>query len=78
MDHLPISNLYSAANGCLLKVAEMSAKLSNYERAIGIYEEVGKKSLDNNLTKWSVKDYLFRGMLCRLCTTVRPSSISIF
>jgi len=73
-DYYDGENTTSAANGCLLKVAEMSAKLANYERAIGIYEEVGKKSLDNNLTKWSVKDYLFRGMLCHLCTTDMVSS----
>jgi len=73
-DYYEGENSTSAANACLLKVAEMSAKLEKYERAIGIYETVAKKSLDNNLLKWSAKDYFFRGLLCHLCTTDLVSS----
>jgi len=61
-------NSNSAANGCLLKVAQYAAQLEKYDKAIEIYEDVARKSLDNNLMKWSVKDYFFRAILCYLCS----------
>jgi len=62
-------NSSSAANTCLLKVAQYAAQLEKYDQAIEVYEEVARKSLDNNLTKWSVKDYFFKAILCYLCST---------
>jgi len=62
-------NSSSASNSCLLKVAQYAAQLEKYDQAIEIYEEVARKSLDNNLTKWSVKDYFFKAILCYLCST---------
>ncbi|KAJ1635491.1 soluble NSF attachment protein alpha isoform [Pavlovales sp. CCMP2436] len=56
----------SSANQCLLKVAAFSAQLGNYARAIELYEEISTASLDNNLLKWSVKDYFQRALLCQL------------
>lgn len=56
----------SSANSCLLKVAQFSAQLENYSKAIELYEKVAKASLDNNLLKWSCKDYFFRATLCYL------------
>jgi len=58
----------SAANSCLLKVAQFSAQLERYDRAVEIYEQVANTSLDNNLLKWSVKDYLMRAGLCILAS----------
>ncbi|PIA17784.1 TPR-like protein [Coemansia reversa NRRL 1564] len=54
------------ANGCLLKVASLSAQLEKYDRAIEIFETIAEGSLDNQLTKWSVKDYFLKAALCRL------------
>ncbi len=56
----------SSSNACLLKVALFSAQLERYKDAIEIYERIAAKSIDNNLLKWSVKDYLFRAGLCHL------------
>ncbi|KAJ2230503.1 vesicular-fusion protein S17 [Coemansia sp. RSA 1722] len=56
----------SLANKCLLKVAGFAAQLQNYERAIAIFESIAEASLDNQLTKWSVKDYFLKAALCRL------------
>ena len=56
----------AAGNGCLLKVALFSAQLERYKDAITIYEKVAAKAIDNNLLKWSVKDYFFRAGLCHL------------
>jgi alpha-soluble NSF attachment protein len=56
----------SSSNACLLKVALFSAQLERFKEAIEIYEKIAAKSIDNNLLKWSVKDYLFRAGLCHL------------
>jgi len=58
----------SSANQCLLKVAQFAAEKENYEKAYEIYENIAKGAVDNNLLKWSVKDYLFKAGLCRLAT----------
>lgn len=58
----------SSAGSCLLKVAQLSAQLEKYERAIELYEQVAKTSLENNLLKWSVKEYFLRAGLCHLCS----------
>jgi len=58
----------SAANQCLLKVALFSAQLERYDKAIELYEKVAAASIDNNLIKWSVKDYFLRAGLCHLAT----------
>lgn len=60
-------NSTSSANGCLLKVAQYSAQLERYDKAIEIFEKVAKASVDNNLLKWSVKDYFLKAGLCYLC-----------
>lgn len=38
-----------------------------YDRAIQIYEAVGKNSMNNNLLKYSVKGYLLNAGLCQIC-----------
>jgi len=43
--------------------------LEKYDKAIEIYEKVASGSLDNNLLKWSVKEYFFKAGLCHLCTS---------
>lgn len=57
----------AAANKCLLKVAQFSAQLEKYARAIEIYEQVGTASIDNPLLKYGAKDHFFRAGLCHLC-----------
>ena len=57
----------SSANKCMLKVAEYSATLEKYEKAIKIYEQVAAASLENQLLKYAAKDQFFRASLCHLC-----------
>ena len=57
----------STANGCKLKVAELSATAERYQVAIDAFEEVAKASMGNNLLKFSVKGYLLNAGICRLC-----------
>lgn len=37
------------------QIAALSAQLEDYQKAIGLFEEVAKASLDNNLLRYSVK-----------------------
>jgi len=60
-------NSTSTANGCLLKVAQFCADAKDFKKAIKLFEDVSKSSLGNKLTTYSVKDYLFKAMLCILC-----------
>ncbi|KAK9154063.1 hypothetical protein Sjap_001543 [Stephania japonica] len=57
----------TSANQCRLKVAQFSAQLEQYQKAIEIYEDVARQSLNNNLLKYSVKGYLLNAGLCQLC-----------
>lgn len=55
---------------CLLKVANLSAALGSYEKAISVYQEVTRRSVDSPLLKYSVKEYIFRELLCQMCVDV--------
>ena len=59
----------SSANQCYLKFAQYSAALGDYKSAISCYESVARKSLDNNLLKYSVKEYLFNAGMCQILLT---------
>ena len=59
-------NKSSEAGKCLLKVAQFSAQLEKYERAIEIFEQVGKAYLNNSLLKFSARALLLKGGLCHL------------
>ena len=56
----------STANQMLLKVADLASTRKDYKRAVEIYEQVAIASLESNLLKFSVKNYLFSAGLCRL------------
>jgi len=66
----------TSANQMLLKVAQLSATKGNYNRAIEIYQKVAVASLENNLLKWSVKDYLFKSGLCHLVLGAKAGDVS--
>lgn len=67
-DYYQAEESNSTANQMLLKVAELSATRKDYRKAIDIYEQVAIASLESNLLKFSVKNYLFSAGLCRLAT----------
>lgn len=60
---LTISRL---ANKLYLKVADLAAMEGDYYKAIEQYDKVSAASINNNLMKWSVKDYFFKAGLCHL------------
>ncbi|RHN46629.1 putative NSF attachment protein [Medicago truncatula] len=52
---------------CKQKVAQFSAQLQQYQKAIKIYEDTAQQSLNNNLLKYGVRGYLLNSGLCELC-----------
>ncbi|KAJ4833888.1 hypothetical protein Tsubulata_048063 [Turnera subulata] len=57
----------STANQCKQKVAQYAAQLEQYQKAIEIFEEIGKQSLGNNLLKYGVKGHFLNAGICHLC-----------
>lgn len=57
----------SLANNCLLKVATFAAQLEQYQEAIEKFENVATASMSSALSKFSVKEYLFKAGLCHFC-----------
>eukprot|EP00216_Chloropicon_sp_CCMP2111_P005679 CAMPEP_0198235348 /NCGR_PEP_ID=MMETSP1446-20131203/1260_1 /TAXON_ID=1461542 ORGANISM="Unidentified sp, Strain CCMP2111" /NCGR_SAMPLE_ID=MMETSP1446 /ASSEMBLY_ACC=CAM_ASM_001112 /LENGTH=288 /DNA_ID=CAMNT_0043916483 /DNA_START=68 /DNA_END=934 /DNA_ORIENTATION=+ len=68
VDLFETENQNSETNKCKLKMATINAELERYTKAIGLFEDVAKKSVDNNLLKYSVKGYLLQAGICHLCT----------
>ncbi|ODQ68537.1 TPR-like protein [Nadsonia fulvescens var. elongata DSM 6958] len=56
------------SNKSFLKVAELAAGKADYYKAIQMFELVAKNSLNNSLTRWSLKDYFLKAGLCHLAT----------
>lgn len=58
--------LFSLANKAFIKVADLAALNGNYSKSVEKYEQVAKQSLNNQLTKWSLKDYFLKAGLCHI------------
>ena len=63
------------SNKCMLKVAQFAAEAGNYSKAVGIYENVARASVDNNLLRFSAKGYLLLACLCQMCY-IDPLAVS--
>ncbi|CAK9167927.1 unnamed protein product [Ilex paraguariensis] len=57
----------TSSNQCKQKVALFSAQMGKYPKAIEIYEEIARHSLNNNLLKYGVRGHLLNAGLCQLC-----------
>ncbi|KDP22804.1 hypothetical protein JCGZ_00391 [Jatropha curcas] len=66
-DYFEYQDASSSANQCKQKVAQFSAQLGQYQKAIDIYEEIARQSLNNNLLKYGVRGHLLNAGLCHLC-----------
>jgi alpha-soluble NSF attachment protein len=69
---------HSTANACFKDAADLHAELEEYQVAIARYEEVANHSLSSALTKYSVKDYWQKALLCALASTVCCCSCMLF
>eukprot|EP00494_Astrolonche_serrata_P027378 UN27641 len=65
----------SNANKRLLEAANHLATISEFEKAIKYYEKAARDSVDNNLLRWSVKNYLFAAGLCQLCLAAETDKL---
>jgi len=65
-EYYEMENQTSRANSCKLKVAQLAANAGKYDEAVEIYENVARAAMDNNLLKFSVRNYLFNSFLCVL------------
>jgi len=65
-EYYEMENSTSRANNCRLKVAQLAANAGKYDEAVEIYENVARAAMDNNLLKFSVRNYLFNSFLCVL------------
>lgn len=54
----------AAPNRCRLKIAEFSAELGQYPRAVEMFEEALKRAVQNNLLKFSVGAHALQWGLC--------------
>ncbi|KAG6025475.1 hypothetical protein E4U41_001513, partial [Claviceps citrina] len=61
-------NAMALANKLWLKVADAAALEGDYYKAIENFEKVAAQSVDNNLMKYSVKDYFLKAGICHLAT----------
>ncbi|CAH1418385.1 unnamed protein product [Lactuca virosa] len=62
-----VKEVTTSANQCKQKIAQFSAQLEQYQKAIEIYEEIAKQSLNNNLLKYGVRGHLLNVGICQLC-----------
>ena len=68
--HLSLPACYSTANACFKDAADLHAELEEYTHAISLYDQVASSSLGSALTKYSVKDYWLKALLCTLAMPV--------
>lgn len=61
-------NANALANKLWLKVADAAALDGDYYKAIENYEKVAEQSINNNLMRYSVKDYLLKAGICHLAS----------
>jgi alpha-soluble NSF attachment protein len=59
-------NAEALASKLYLKVGDLAAMEGDFARATDKFESVAKASLQNNLMRWSVKEYLLKAGICHL------------
>lgn len=66
-DYFSTDHAEALLNKAFLKCADLNAGAGNYEKARELYDQIIKNSLGNNLTRWNLKDYFLKALLCTLC-----------
>lgn len=61
-------NASALANKLWLKVADIAALNDDYYKAIENYEKVASSAVNNNLMRYSVKEYFLKAGICHLAT----------
>lgn len=63
-----LTDINRLANKLWLKVADVAGLDGDYYKAIENYEKVAEQSINNNLMKYSVKEYFLKGGICHLAS----------
>lgn len=66
-DYFVTDHAEALSNKAYLKCADLSALSNDYSKAIELYDNIIKKSVGNSLSKWNLKDYFLKSILCILC-----------
>lgn len=66
-DYFATDHAEALSNKAYLRCADLNAANGEYHRARDLYDQIIKNLLGNNLTKWNLKDYFFKNLLCTLC-----------
>lgn len=66
-DYFVTDHAEALSNKSYLKCADLCALNGNYRKAIDLYDIIIKQLLGNSLTKWNLKDYFLKTILCTLC-----------
>lgn len=61
-------NATALANKLWLKTADLAALEEDYYKAIENYEKVAQASVNNNLMRYSVKEYFLKAGICHMAT----------
>ncbi|KAK4506766.1 hypothetical protein PRZ48_000499 [Zasmidium cellare] len=61
-------NAEQLANKLYLKLADISALEGDYIKSISNYERIAKSAINNNIMKWSVKEYFLKAGICHLAS----------
>ncbi|KAM0015578.1 putative NSF attachment protein [Helianthus debilis subsp. tardiflorus] len=61
------ADLFQGEEVCKQKIAQFSAQLEQYQKAIEIYDEIARQSINNNLLKYGVRGHLLNAGICQLC-----------
>lgn len=66
-DYFETDHADALSTKAYLKCADLSSLSGDYKRAVELYDNIIKKSVGNSLSKWSLKDYFLKSILCTLC-----------
>ncbi|KAF5213193.1 putative alpha-soluble NSF attachment protein [Clavispora lusitaniae] len=66
-DYFSTDHAEALSNKAFLKCADLNAGSGNYRKARDLYDNIIKNSVGNNLTKWNLKEYFLKNILCTLC-----------
>merc|ERR1712216_686265 len=61
-------NSNSDERKALIKVAIFCGQLEEYDKAIELFKKIGSESADNNLLRFSAKEFFLKAGLCHICT----------
>ena len=56
----------AAANKCLVKVALLSGQREDFVKAVSIFEQLGKSSMESQLLRYGAKDHFFKAAVCHM------------